>query len=196
MKKSCCVAGCDKPYYAKSCCEMHYQRLKKYGDPLGGEQNHAPADERFRRFYCKGGPDECWEWHGKSRTSGGYGRFQPGGRSSPHVLAHRYAFELATGLIPYGKIVMHTCDNQICVNPAHLRLGTHKENTQDMIKKGRHARVAPVGNENGKAVLTPDLVRYIRSVPSMSHAALAREIGCAVSTVRGVRSGRVWNHIS
>lgn len=47
-------------------------------------------------------------------------------------------YEQFYGPIPVGKIVMHACDNPRCIRPTHLQLGTYKENTQDMMQKGRH----------------------------------------------------------
>lgn len=41
------------------------------------------------------------------------------------------------GSIPPGMVIMHTCDNRLCVRPDHLRLGTQAENIQDMWSKGR-----------------------------------------------------------
>jgi HNH endonuclease len=32
---------------------------------------------------------------------------------------------------PPGKIVMHKCDNPLCVNREHLIIGTYSENTSD-----------------------------------------------------------------
>jgi hypothetical protein len=37
-----------------------------------------------------------------------------------------------------GKLVMrHTCDQRLCINPAHLLIGTRMDNIQDMIQRGR-----------------------------------------------------------
>jgi hypothetical protein len=52
--------------------------------------------------------------------------------------AHRASWILACGQIPAGIDVLHRCDNPSCVNVDHLFLGTPKENTRDMMAKGRH----------------------------------------------------------
>ena len=79
-----------------------------------------------------GTPDKCWQWIGK-KFANDYGSFQS--RGVDH-LAHRVSFELFHGRPPVG-VLMHTCDNRGCVNPAHLVEGTHKSNTEDMIEKSR-----------------------------------------------------------
>lgn len=76
----------------------------------------------------------CWEWQG-ARCIKGYGKLWARGR---HYKAHRLAYELAWDDIPPGMQVMHACDNPPCVNPAHLRVGTARDNTHDMIRKGRY----------------------------------------------------------
>lgn len=188
----CCIKDCSRPHYALGFCEMHWRRNRKHGSPLGGDRNHAPPEERFWRRVKKTGT--CWNWLG-APSNAGYGRFQIGGKGSPYVGPHRFSYEMHCEPVPEGFVVMHSCDNRLCVNPAHLSVGTPRDNTTDMISKGRKRTVAPVGVENGKAVLTPDLVRYIRSKPNESHAALARELGVGASTIRGVRDGRVWSHV-
>jgi HNH endonuclease/NUMOD3 motif len=73
----------------------------------------------------------CWLWQG--RISRRYGRFAEDGQFA----AHRWAFQYFVGPIPEGLLVCHRCDVNLCVNPAHLFLGTQLDNQRDKWKKGR-----------------------------------------------------------
>lgn len=85
--------------------------------------------ERFWRKVDKTG--DCWLWTG-ARNGNGYGRFSIGGRGSSPALAHRVAYELVVGPIPEGMQIDHraTCFRH-CVNPAHLRPVTDKQNKEN-----------------------------------------------------------------
>lgn len=78
---------------------------------------------------------ECWLWRGYVQ-SGGYGQIRINGKPT---LIHRLSWSIVNGAIPCGLLVCHTCDTPACVNPAHLFLGTAKDNAQDCKLKGRMA---------------------------------------------------------
>jgi len=168
------------------------------------------------------GPDECWPWISTSHING-YGQFSLDGKNR---LASNWAFRLYYDIdvIEAGQVVMHTCDNPPCCNPAHLRLGTYGNNQQDSYDKGRRANRAkgarhgrhtmpertargerngkhtkpertPRGENQGLAKLTNEIVRSIRHRPE-NNSVLAREFGVAVNTVWNIRNGRTWRHLS
>jgi predicted DNA-binding protein YlxM (UPF0122 family) len=80
---------------------------------------------------------QCWEWQYKLRDDR-YGVVKIDGEE--HI-AHRAAYRLWKGEIPDGKVVRHKCDNQSCIRPKHLELGTTKENQNDIyqVPKDLHA---------------------------------------------------------
>lgn len=127
----------------------------------------APADvERFWKKVDKsGGPDACWLWTA-SKSTDGYGRF----RAIKKLAAHRVAWTLTYGQIPYDGSHLSTCvchdcpggDNPACCNPSHLFLGSHSDNMVDKERKGRgnhprgdnhifrtHPECRPFGDRNG-----------------------------------------------
>lgn len=96
------------------------------------------VDSDISRFWSKveltSNPDKCWNWLAFKHR--GYGKFAVTSSRTP-VIATRIAYFITNNIDPFGKAVLHRCDNPSCVNPNHLFLGTNKDNTDDMFKKGR-----------------------------------------------------------
>lgn len=79
----------------------------------------------IHRFWSKvERTDTCWLWLGTVSKKNGYAKFQV---YRAGALAHRVAYEIANGPIPEHREVMQTCNNRLCVNPAHLKLRTRAE---------------------------------------------------------------------
>ena len=145
---------------------------------------------RFWKHVAK--TDGCWNWTG-AKNRHGYGAFNIG-RHSRVWLAHRFSALMGGLPVVAGSVVMHTCDNPACVNPAHLRVGTQAENTEDMIAKGR-ARKAR-GEAAGKSKFTPAQVREIRELAqSLSNGEIGRRYGVDPSSVWKIVTRRSWAHV-
>ena len=150
-------------------------------------------DRFFSKIAIGDNEDDCWEWTAAVRSNG-YGVFLYNGKL---WAAHRFMYDRAVGPIPDGLFVCHRCDNRLCVNPAHLFLGTPKENLADMTAKGRRKSPSFKGEENNTAKLTADEVREIRALHAsgISGAALGRRYGVSKVNISDIVRRRTWRHI-
>jgi hypothetical protein len=142
--------------------------------------------------------DGCWLWTG-CRYPKGYGVFHVMGGPNQQIRipAHRFAIQSTGIVIPHGMVVMHLCDNPPCVNPAHLRVGTYKENTQDCLSKGRHKCSDLRGSELPFSVLTEDIVREMRTRRGAGERVIdiAKAYNVDRGTVSSAISGTTWQHV-
>jgi hypothetical protein len=134
--------------------------------------------------------DGCWPWTG-SRSPKGYGQFMWSDRKPKR--AQRIAYTFAFKPIPAGLLVCHACDTPACCNPEHLFLGTHKDNTADMVRKGR-AKGAQ-GVVHRAARLTEEQVRQIRAADG-PNCEIAVRFGISDPHVSNIRARKKWKHLS
>ena len=146
--------------------------------------------DRFWSKVDKNG--ECWNWI--AYKCKGYGKIRIKDKS---WLAPRVSWVLENGIIPEGMCICHHCDNPACVNPAHLFLGTYKDNMRDAVKKGRMADQK--GEANGKAKLTEKQVLAIReeyeNMVIKNKSKLARKYGVDQTTIHNIVNRITWKHI-
>lgn len=158
-------------------------------------------EKTIARFWSKvdeRGPEECWEWQAcRLEKRGGYGQIgvDVNGRRVT-AYAHRVAYEIANG-VSAPRLLRHKCDNPPCCNPGHLIPGTHAENTDDMMVRGRHRIVPLLGESHGCAKLNDETIRQIRArkLAGETGVSIARDLGVNRSTVNRAASGKRWSHV-
>lgn len=160
----------------------------------------VPARPIIDRFFNHVLPVSCgcWIWTG-ALTTPGYGKFglHIDKKRKTHVIdTHIFSWMIHNRCdIPEGMCVCHKCDVKRCVNPEHLFLGTHKENSQDCIRKGRFSYKRATCENHGSAKLNwekVDKIRYQYSTQPISQTDLARQYGVCQSVISAVLLHRTW----
>lgn len=152
------------------------------------------AERFWSRVDKSAGLLACWPWIGRTITTHGERRgrlYVGGGASTPrYEYAARVAYRLATGIDPGPFRVLHSCDNTICCNPAHLRIGTQKDNALDRSMRLRDLKV--------RHRLTEPQVIEIRIRYATTEATttdLAVEYGTSNKYLWKIVTGRKWAHV-
>lgn len=186
----CSIDGCGKPAVARELCSTHWMRWSRNGDPTVKSRKISKETEVVRwieenRAFTG---DNCL--FGPMPKQARYTQAYVNGKTQ---LGHRLMCEAAHGPAPDGKpMVLHSCGNGHlgCVNPNHLRWGTHSENMEDKRLHGRTSR----GVTHGMATLTDKQVLEIKASEETG-TALSRKYGVSSTTIYNIRNGKTWTHL-
>lgn len=165
---------------------------------------------RFWSHVDRSNPAACWLWGGR-RDRHHIISFQVNGKGCGAGV-HRVAWELTNGLIADDLWVLHNCpggDNPSCINPAHLWLGTSRDNIDDMVRKGRQAQGSshisrvhpermPRGERHGQARLSEREVLAIRAqfaAGGVNYKQLANLFRVSDQQVARIVRRKCWSHI-
>lgn len=146
--------------------------------------------QRFMESFAPNEDTGCWNWRGNINVYG-YGVIVIRRKS---VRAHRLSFALHNGRWP-TLWVLHSCDNRACVNPDHLREGTHQDNMDDRSKRGRVPDLR--GSRNNHAKLTERDVVEIRARRAAGdrQASIARAFSLSQGWVSDIVNRKRWTHV-
>lgn len=151
-----------------------------------------PRNERsdvFQHIDMRGGADACWPWSGA--VGGRLGEQRPYFQAdNRRQLAYRIVYELKHGVsLTSDQKLLHSCDNGAmpigCCNPAHLRIGTTQENSNDMKSRDRHG-------------LPRHVVTAIRRLldKGRTQQVIADLYGVSRETISAINTGRVHGHVT
>ena len=189
VRTRCIVPTCDALVRNRGWCGHHYYRFMRQLEVHVRVRGGITITARFKQLVEHDPATGCWNWIGTSDKRTGRGFFQIHDSETP-MIASRAAWRIYRGSIPAGKFVLHRCDNQRCVCPEHLFLGTHQTNMDDMVAKGRSL----CGERNRQAKLTEDAVNEIRS-SALNQPELAAKYGVTQTTISKVQLRRAWKHV-
>ena len=152
-----------------------------------GTYDRPSSDDRFWSYVNK--TATCWEWTG-GLNGKGYGGFWLNGKT---ILAHRHSYELSKANEP-SLFLLHSCDNPKCVNPEHLREGTHQENMDDKVQRNRAYR--PIGILNTQSKISDAVAQQIRDEykpRKVTQKMLSEKYGICQQTISKIILNKTWS---
>lgn len=188
-KYICGFALCEKSARSLGYCGMHYERLRKNGDPsiTRKKPNGYWKNELYSLLAFD--TDYCIEWNGPNIR--GYGRIFMNGkwhRAGELSLQHRNIYQ------PEGKpLVLHkpeVCHNPKCINYRHLRWGSVKENAADRTLDGTQM----IGSGHPRAKLTEQQAKTIKH-SELSDLLLSQEYSVDRKVIWAIKKGKIWKHV-
>lgn len=151
---------------------------------------------RFWKKVKKGSPSECWIW---TASLNFYGYGQISRKRSVPIRANIASWILNRGPVPKGMCVCHHCDNPACVNPDHLFIGTHQDNVDDKMRKGRYFKGPPLNGEiNPASKLVDEDVFKIRKMYALGNTTqrkIAKIFNVSQSAIWRVVTRENWTHV-
>ena len=142
--------------------------------------------------------NDCFVWAGATtKRRMGYGRIMIANKA---WCVHRVVWTVLVGEIQEQKIIMHSCDNPLCCNVAHMSVGDQTENVKDMIRKKRKVTNTTKGSSSVNAKINEDDAKWIienhkRFDPVYGTSPLANRFGIGASQVSRIVSGKRWAHV-
>ena len=168
-----------------NCCGKNYTG---YGEKFCSYKcSNTSNKTNAQRFWSKVNITDlfdCWEWTG-AKNSNGYGQILFNNRD---MGAHRVSYLLNNGTIDNNLYVLHKCNNPLCVNPAHLYLGTPQDNMNDKLKAGR---------QRSKSIVSENQVKEIIALlkTNMTQNKIAKIFSVSRGLIRDINTMRTWKHI-
>lgn len=182
----CSLAGCYRESYCRRLCKPHYNKQWAHGDVRHNGRLYRRKPIKYS-INDKG----CFECYSHAPNAFGYPEYH---FNNKKTTVHRYIYEECFGYVDKGLFILHSCDNRRCINPEHLRVGTHLENMKDMTARGRQCK----GSDSPHAKLTEVDIVEIRSLieKKKSDTEIARKFNVSRTTIGYIRRGKTWTHVN
>lgn len=178
----CLVDNCTFPVSTRGRCKHHYNQYFNSSDFIKKKTSKELLLDLISEPSIA-----CIEWP-MYRDKKGYGWCRI---NRMNKFSHVAALEIYSGESSDGRFALHSCDNPPCLNPLHLRWGSHAENMEDM--KSRNRQFKPKGERNGSCKLTKDQALEIKLYLNTSNAELARKFNVSRTQIHKIKTGKKWN---
>ena len=138
----------------------------------------------------------CWKCLSHCTDKDGYVRIRYNGK---HDRLFRVLYQQKYGKISKGLVLRHVCNNAWCVNTEHLKVGTQKENYQDMVNCGRSLKgkrnLKISGERNNNHKLSEKQVKEIY-LSKLSLKTLAKMYEVSTTNISYIKNKKQWQWLT